>query len=79
VRRLPRSPSVERQEERPAAMSCVVWTPAASGPRFVLCLQKFLEIQGRHVQFLSDRKFRSITDTLDALMKQRTQAGVGVH
>jgi len=44
---------------------------------FYVC--KFLEIQGRHVQFLSDLKFRSIRDTLDALVKQRIQAGVGVH
>ena len=53
--------------------------PAATLRHIVLCLQKFLEIQGRHVQFLSDLKFRSIRDMLDALMKQRTQAGVGVH
>ena len=45
----------------------------------VLSLQKFLEIQGRQVKFLSDVQFRAVRDTLDALMKERTQSGVGMN
>ena len=53
--------------------------PATTLRQIVLSLQKFLELQGRHVKFISDVKFRAIRDTLDALMKERAQAGVGMH
>jgi len=42
-------------------------------------MQKFLELKGRHVQFLSDVQLRAIRDMLDALMKEWAQAGVGMH
>jgi len=53
--------------------------PATTLRQIVLSLQQFLELQGRHVKFLSGVKFRAIRDTLDALMKERAQAGVGMH
>lgn len=45
----------------------------------VLSLQKFLEVNGRNVKFLSDDKFRNIWDTLDGLMKQRSRQGLGLE
>lgn len=50
--------------------------PPATLRDIVLSLQKFLEVQGRNVKFLSD-KFRNIRDTVDGLMKQRSRQGLG--
>ena len=53
--------------------------PAATLRQIVLSLQKFLEVQGRQVKLLGDMQFRAVRDTLDALMKQRIKAGVGMN
>lgn len=52
--------------------------PPATLRDLLLSVQKHLEINGRHVQFLNDEKFRPIRDTLDGLMKQRARSGIGL-
>jgi len=42
----------------------------------VLRLQKYLELQGRHVKLFSGVQFRSIRDTLDAVINQHAESGV---
>jgi len=46
----------------------------------ILSLQKFIEVHhGRIVKFLSDVKFKLISDTLDAVMKRSANRGVGLN
>ena len=50
----------------------------ASLRSLVLSLQKFIEVNGCHVKFLSDDKFKPIRDTLDAVMKRSASLGFGL-
>jgi len=46
----------------------------------ILSLQKFIEVHhGRIVKFLSDVKFKPISDTLDAVMKRSASHSVGLN
>ena len=52
--------------------------PPATLRDIVLSLQKFLEMQGRTVKFLSDEKFHAVRDVVDGLMKERSRQGLGL-
>ena len=53
--------------------------PPATLRGIVLSLQKHLEINGRHVKFLTDTKFKPVRDTLDAVMKRSASMGLGMN
>jgi len=54
--------------------------PPASLRGLILSLQKFLEVHhGRIMKFLSDVKFKPISDTLDAVMKRSASRGVALN
>ena len=47
--------------------------------QIVVSLQKFLDMEGRVEKFLSDVKYKTIQNTLDALMKERNKAGMSLN
>ena len=47
--------------------------------QIVISLQKFLEVGGRVEKFLSDAKYKTIQDTMDDLVIQRTEAGMACN
>lgn len=52
--------------------------PGKTLKELVICLQMYLEKKGRVVRFFIDPMFRQITNTLDKLMKERAEKGIGL-